>query len=300
MKRFMAKLGSDKPAQQSGQQFAAPPGAPPPRQSGFAPPTQSYAAPGQYAPPAQPAPGQQPYSSGSSGPQGYVPPGAASGGAPGEDPLNALRRYDMVFCVDDSGSMEMEPLWQQCRDALMGVVDVASNYDDDGVDVHFMNSSVVGKGLRSVDEVARLFRRVEPRGSTPTAAALARILTPYMDLLEREKAAGRKVKPLNLIVLTDGSPDPRGGDPTPVIVDIGKRLDAGKFPPFQLGIQFLQVGDDDQAAAFLATLDDDLKSKHGVRDMVDTVAFSVNGGVVTRELIIKTLLGGVNRSIDKR
>ena len=46
---------------------------------------------------------------------------------------------------------------------------------------------------------------------------------------------------------------------------------------------------------------------------VDTVAFSVNGGVVTRELIIKTLLGGkafeprllltlpgVNRSIDKR
>jgi len=97
-----------------------------------------------------------------------------------------------------------------------------------------MNSTVVGKGLRSVDEVARLFRRVEPRGSTPTAAALARILTPYMDLLEREKAAGRKVKPLNLIVLTDGSPDPRGGDPTPVIVDIGKRLDAGKFPPFQL------------------------------------------------------------------
>jgi len=33
-------------------------------------------------------------------------------------------------------------------------------------------------------------------------------------------------------------------------------------------LQFLQVGDDDQAAAFLATLDDDLKSKHGVRDMV--------------------------------
>jgi len=25
-----------------------------------------------------------------------------------------------------------EPLWQQCRDALMGVVDVASKYDDDG------------------------------------------------------------------------------------------------------------------------------------------------------------------------
>lgn len=107
MKRFMAKLGSDKPVsgqpsgQQfaSGQQYAPPPGAPPPRQSGsYAPPNQQ-----QYAPPAQ-----QQYSAPAQLPSGgYVPPGAAIGSSGGEDPLAALRRYDMVFIVDDSESMEM-------------------------------------------------------------------------------------------------------------------------------------------------------------------------------------------------
>lgn len=87
----------------------------------------------------------------------------------------------------------------------MGVVDVASRYDEDGIDIYYFNNPIVGKGLRSVDEVARLFRRVEPRGSTPTAAALRRVLGPYMDLLEREKTAGRKVKPLNLIGLSIAS-----------------------------------------------------------------------------------------------
>ena len=98
MKRFMAKLGSDKPAsgQPSGQQYAPPPGNPPPRQ--YAPPVQQ-----QYAPPAQ-----QQYSAPAQPPSGgYVPPGAAIGSASGEDPLAALRRYDMVFIVDDSESMEM-------------------------------------------------------------------------------------------------------------------------------------------------------------------------------------------------
>ncbi len=40
--------------------------------------------------------------------------------------------------------------------------------------------------------------------------------------------------------------------------------------PYQLGIQFIQVGDDPDATAFLMELDDDLKAESGVRDIVDT------------------------------
>lgn len=43
-----------------------------------------------------------------------------------------------------------------------------------------------------------------------------------------------------------------------------------KAPPFALGVQFIQVGSDEDATAFLAELDDDLKGDAGVRDMVDT------------------------------
>lgn len=38
--------------------------------------------------------------------------------------------------------------WQEARDALASVVATAAKYDDDGVDVHFLNSRVVGNGLK--------------------------------------------------------------------------------------------------------------------------------------------------------
>lgn len=43
----------------------------------------------------------------------------------------------------------------------------------------------------------------------------------------------------------------------------------------QLGIQFVQVGQDEQAAKALEELDDKLKSKHGVRDIVDYTMWPV-------------------------
>lgn len=89
----------------------------------------------------------------------------------------------------------------------------------------------------------------------------------------------------------------------------------------QLGIQFVQIGIDDEAAAHLRSLDDDLKTKHSVRDMCDTTLFPQNvritasemrgsfrstppppplQGVVSSDYILKALLGGMNRSIDKQ
>jgi hypothetical protein len=42
-------------------------------------------------------------------------------------------------------------------------------------------------------------------------------------------------------------------------------------------------------------MDDHLAETYGVRDMVDTLHYS---GEMTSELIVKTLLGGINRRLD--
>lgn len=49
----------------------------------------------------------------------------------------------------------------------------------------------------------------------------------------------------------------------------------------------------------MRALDDDLKTKHGIRDMVDTTLFDVNNGVLGEQYILKALLGGMNRQLDK-
>ncbi|WRT69644.1 uncharacterized protein IL334_006633 [Kwoniella shivajii] len=218
-----------------------------------------------------------------------------------EDPLEMLKEYDTVFLVDDSTSMAGDR-WSQARLALMEVAEIAARYDENGVDIYFLNSKRVGKELRAAHEVEDLFRGLEPKGATPTGMRLEAILRDYMAKLERSQTASRPeshssetVKPMNLIVVTDGAPT---DDPESVLISIAKRLDRGEFPLSQVGVQFLQIGNDSEAREALQELDDGLASAHGVRDIVDTVPYT--GEDMSAGLIIKTLLGGINRRLDRR
>ncbi|KAJ8294160.1 putative proteasome subunit alpha type-5 [Rhodotorula toruloides] len=217
----------------------------------------------------------------------------------GEDALCALGKYDTVFLVDDSGSMM--GVWEaQLATALSAVVKTAAQYDDDGVDIAFFNSRERCTSTSS-DEILEVFRRVKPRYKTPTADAVRRVLEPYMQTLEEWQRSGKekgkpRPKPLNLVILTDGAPHD-DQNPRMVLVETARRLDAGRFPPFQVGCSFVQIGNYTEAAEHLRMLDDDLKEKHGIRDMVDTTLFE---GSCSAEYLLKALLGGINRSIDRQ
>lgn len=212
-----------------------------------------------------------------------------------------LIKYDTVIIVDDSSSMA-GPLWFEAREALAGVAQLAAKYDADGIDICFLNSEETGKGVSAAD-VNRLFDRVEPDGITPTGEKLEFLLLDYLLRLEAAKAeaeAGRpaalkEIKPVNFLVITDGAPT---DDPESVIVTAARRLDAGKFPINQVGIQFIQIGSDPSATEALRELDDDLAGKYHVRDIVDTTPYT--GQALDATMLTKILLGGINRRVDRR
>lgn len=116
-------------------------------------------------------------------------------------------------------------LWKSTRDALIGVVKKSIQYDEDGIDLHFFNSRVVKEGLNTAEGLKDLFVTVEPFNGTPTATALKRVLEPYLLKLEAAYGAKREkpdvktetIKPLNVVVVTDGEPNP-GYSPERVIV----------------------------------------------------------------------------------
>ena len=118
-------------------------------------------------------------------------------------------------------------------------------------------------------------------------------------------AQGREIKPLNLIVLTDGVPS---DDVESVLLSAAKKLDKLDAPPFQVGVQFFQVGNEEGAKEALEELDDGLSElvEGGVRDMVDTVTWtggssSSEGGIgLTGDGILKVCLGSVVRRLDRR
>lgn len=233
-----------------------------------------------------------------------------------EDPHAFLAAFDTVFLIDDSGSMAGRS-WRETGAALRAIAPVCASHDADGVDVYFLNArnrhpssaGAVGGGfhnLRSAAAVEDLFSAVRPGGGTPTGTRIQAILGPYVTAFERAVAAAggdadaAGVKPVNLIVVTDGVPT---DDPESVLLGLARRLDRANAPPYQVGVQFFQVGDEPGAREALLELDDGIAGEVGagaVRDMVDTTTWDGERGVLTADGILKAVLGGVVKRLDRR
>ncbi|ETI23988.1 hypothetical protein G647_05795 [Cladophialophora carrionii CBS 160.54] len=240
----------------------------------------------------------------------FSPADLASTMQTGDDsPYAFLRTFDTIFLIDDSGSMAGRS-WRETSSALAAIAPICTAHDPDGIDVYFLNHrnphSTHGgyTNLTTTGAVQSLFQNVRPLGGTPTGTRLNQILKPYLselaDSLERQ-AHGHDatVKPLNMIVITDGVPS---DDVESVIVSAARKLDSMAAEPWQVGVQFFQVGREPEARDMLQELDDALSGEYHIRDMVDTVPWSGDDGDegLTGQGLLKVCLGSVVRRWDRR
>ncbi|KAI9884797.1 MAG: hypothetical protein M1823_003408 [Watsoniomyces obsoletus] len=220
---------------------------------------------------------------------------AAASSTETDDRFHFLYTFDIIFLIDDSASMWGKS-WQETNSALCNIAPVCTYHDKDGIDIHFLNHGVKQPDLythiKSVEMVQDIFNKVQPSGGTPTGVRLHQLLQSY---LARYKKEPKKTKPLNIIVITDGV---ASDDVESVIIKAAEKLDKLDAPAWQVGIQFIQVGNEKGAAEALKQLDDGLAEVKGIRDMVDTVPF--DGGVLTGDQVLKVVLGAVNRRIDRK
>ncbi|KAK3683905.1 hypothetical protein B0T22DRAFT_384645 [Podospora appendiculata] len=228
-----------------------------------------------------------------------------------EDPYAFLSQFDTVFLIDDSGSMAGRS-WREVKEALRAITPICTAHDSDGIDVYFLNARNTAHAdggftaITSTAQVEDLFGRVRPYGGTPTGTRINQILKPYLRTYEKKIAAtgdpdNSGVKPVNMIVITDGVPT---DDPESVIISVAKKLDKLEAPPHQVGIQFFQVGTEPGAREALMELDDGLAAVGGgVRDIVDTVTWdgrNTGSHVLSAEAILKVVLGAVVKRLDRR
>ncbi|TGO39407.1 hypothetical protein BHYA_0054g00020 [Botrytis hyacinthi] len=231
-------------------------------------------------------------------------------------PYALLSTFDTVLLIDDSTSMGWythPTAWEQVFFALQTIAPIITSYDADGIDVYFMNhkskhkgnesEGVAGTGYyniqnaASVEEVWSIVDK--PQGITPTGKRIRDILSPYMKRAKKELKAGREVKPLNLIVITDGA---ASDDPESEIVKVARELDDLDAPLTQVGIQFFQVGKVAEAKQALEDLDDALEHRYKIRDMVDTVTWNgrdTEAGL-TGDGIVKAVLGAIIKRLDHK
>ncbi|KAL2856766.1 hypothetical protein BJX68DRAFT_263305 [Aspergillus pseudodeflectus] len=221
-----------------------------------------------------------------------------------------LARFDTIFLIDDSCSMRGQN-WKETLQAVANVSPICTTHDPDGVDIWFLKNrnpkepqSGAYLNITTPQSVETIFESVYPHGDTPIGARLKDILEPYLDHLEESLRNAREntdlvsaVRPINIIVITDGKPtDDLENDLVATLVYTAQKLDDLKAKPWQIGIQFFQVGNDIEVAEFLHYLDN--FDRFGVRDMVDTVTWDKKRGEISASTILKVVLGRVGQRYD--
>ena len=165
--------------------------------------------------------------------------------------VNQAKEYDHIILIDQSGSMgepsvkmKGKSRWQEAQEFTMGYARFAESVDEDGITVITFNSySTIYDGVKA-DKVQEIFTTLRPSGSTNLAGALE-------DAFRKKFAAGKKAI---IMVLTDGEPNSPEAVKE-VIVKAANKLEREG----DIGIQFIQIGDDSTATRFLNDLDDNLK-----------------------------------------
>ncbi|KAK2465426.1 hypothetical protein APHAL10511_002780 [Amanita phalloides] len=199
-----------------------------------------------------------------------------------------LRNYDVLFVVDDSGSMGGAP-WDEARDALHDIAEYAFDLKVRSVNLRFLNNPSHDRGLQGASALGLRFNSVRPGGVTPTGAVLDAVLTDHLNKVDRtmsDPAEYSKIPPLDIIVLTDGQPT---DNPADTIAKAVKRLKNSKYHPNTMGIQFVQIGNAPDARLALKAL---VKGDNG--SIVDTVPYR---GKVTSEKLQRILLGALHPNV---
>lgn len=174
--------------------------------------------------------------------------------------------YDHVLLVDKSGSMGSASnrvkgtRWDEVKEYAIGWASKLAQIDTDGFTLITFNDSIqVTDNLKDSAAVEEVFKRQSPTSGTRLAPAL-------QAALNKIKQGGKKGM---IHVFLDGEAnDPQ--DVINTIVNATKSMNADA----DLAFNFMQVGNDREATAFLQYLDDNLQGAGAKFDAVNSLNIS--------------------------
>jgi hypothetical protein len=222
--------------------------------------------------------------------------------------LRALEGFEIVMIIDDSTSMrtpiidrdqenlspfdKLPTRWDELKQIVSIVVDLASTLDPDGIDIYFLNRSPL-LHVNHSSQLNETFSRL-PSGLTPITRVLSYIIN-----LKRAYVHDRK---LLILIATDGLPTDDNGQND--LVGLEKVLRNERHPSTdRIYITFIACTNDLQSVAYLNNFDkkipyidvcDDYQSERAEVLAVQGKKFPFSYG----DYVAKLLVGSVDQWFD--
>ena len=183
----------------------------------------------------------------------------------------ALQGRDLVVLIDRSGSMgttdcpQAVSRWEWCKQQTMQLSADVQQVFPRGFSVVLFNNHT--KAIDNADwhTIAEAFQNNQPDGGTDTAGAVS---AQFQNYWAHKKDNETSTKPLVVLVITDGAPnDPNRLRKTLIAAanDI-TRAD-------EISVVFVQVGEDNQASAYLEDMTRNLNQEGAKFNIVRSVLF---------------------------
>ncbi|CAF3321160.1 unnamed protein product [Rotaria socialis] len=217
--------------------------------------------------------------------------------------LRVLEGYEIVFICDDSGSMntplgdlsgpfdKLPSRWDELKQTVSIVVDLASVFDPDGVDIYFLNREPMFH-VRNSQQLIPIFA-VPPAGPTPIVPVFRRVL--------RDKQNEIAERKLLILLATDGVPTDNQGHRD--IRSFEYVLAHERKPSNRIPVTIIACTDDDDCIGYLNDWDrkipnldvvDDYRNEKKEIQARQGKNFPFSFG----DYVVKILMGGVDSWFD--
>jgi hypothetical protein len=217
--------------------------------------------------------------------------------------MRQIEGFEIVIVMDDSGSMNnpvdssgnpfeaKKTRWDEGKQIAGIIIDIAGIMDPTGVDVYFLNRPPA-LGVKSSAELEAAFKP-GPEGMTPLCPVLKQIIN--------DKENVTKERKLLIIVITDGVPTDRDGEPD--VKELERILKYGRKPMDKTFITFVACTDVPGDVAHLNKFDKEIKNtdcsddyqterKEVLKAQGSTAKFSFG------DYIVKIMIGAVDTQFD--
>lgn len=176
-----------------------------------------------------------------------------------------------VFMIDNTESMKTHR--KEVRNTLEAMAYLAKSYDPDGMDIHFTMSRGKGSKIKTTEKLLQKFDSEQFSGTSDMQSQLATYLEEYkrkfsdqhrfsvtsaIKNVSLSKARQGPPPRLSLYIFTDGIWQPRSEVELPIKLMV-EYLQENKMLNKQVGIQFVQFGDNKPAIQRLEYYDRGLK-----------------------------------------
>lgn len=198
-----------------------------------------------------------------------------------------LKKYDFIVLVDKSGSMSTtdcpggKTRWDYAQENVLAIARECQKYDDNGITVGtFANKLKLYENVTDGSgKLQEIFKENQPGGSTDTAGALDAVIKEYI-----ATKGSATCKPIIVVIITDGTPDDEAAL-VKVIVNATKQISTRE----EIGLEFVQIGKDEHAHAFLDRLDNNLTKEGATLDIVNAVTADDLGDKLISDVLIASL-----------